>query len=150
MNLNSRNSLDPRWTAHHVPVVVGFMLAEIVVVRKNPGTVISYDFDNGTYSAGVNGTGQVTDQIWTGMARIQPFGIIGDMVVGQDTTSRRLMRVQIDDLASGINVDDMIYVVSSDDAPELMTFVLEVRGTISSSNPWVTDLVCEADTKHGE
>ncbi len=71
------------------------------------------------------------------------------MVVGQDTTSRRLMRVSIDSLTSGINVDDMITVTSSTEAPELELFTLEVRGTISGSNPWVTDLVCEADTKHG-
>jgi hypothetical protein len=101
-----------------------------------------YDQNTGTYTAGV-------EVIWTGQARIQPFGIIGDMVVGQDTTSRRLMRVQVDDLATGINVDDMITITDSNEAPELMLFSLEVRGTISGSNPWVTDLVCEANTKHG-
>jgi len=118
------------------------MLATIKVVRKTPGATVTYDQNTGTYTAGIT-------TVYEGQARIQPFGIIGDMVVGQDTTSRRLMRVSIDTLTSGINVDDMITVTASTEAPELMLFTLEVRGTISGSNPWVTDLVCEADTKHG-
>ena len=141
MNLHGRSSLDPRWTQHHAKVVAGFMLAEIRVFRKIPGGAVTYNQATRTY------TNDNILEVYTGAARIQPFGIIGDMVVGQDTTSRRLMRVQVEDLETGINIDDMIQVVSSPDAPELETFMLEVRGTISSSNPWVTDIVCEADTK---
>lgn len=117
------------------------MLATIRVVRKAPGQTPTYNQTTKKYDVDIT-------EVWTGKARIQPFGIIGDMVVGQDTTSRRLMRIQIDDLETGINVDDMIQVTNAPDAPELTTFTLEVRGTIGSSNPWVTDLVCEADTKH--
>jgi len=141
MNLHGRSSLDPRWTKHHSKVVSGFMLAEIRVFRKVPGGALTYDQQTSTY------TTSNIEEVFSGPARIQPFGIIGDMVVGQDTTSRRLMRVQVEDLETGINIDDMIQVLSSPDAPELETFMLEVRGTISSSNPWVTDIVCEADTK---
>ena len=141
MNVNGRSSLDPRWTQHHAKVVVGFMLAEIRVFRKVAGSALTYDQATRTY------TNTDVEEIFSGAARIQPFGIIGDMVVGQDTTSRRLMRVQVEDLETGINIDDIVQVISSPDAPELETFMLEVRGTISSSNPWVTDLVCEADTK---
>lgn len=142
MKAYARGALDPRWTRHHTPVVAGFMLATIKVIRKTPGAPVTYDQNTGQYTAGV------TD-VYTGKARIQPFGIIGDMVVGQDTTSRRLMRVQIDSLNTDINVDDILVVTESAEAPELELFTMEVRGTISSSNPWVTDLVCEADTKHG-
>jgi len=157
MNLNGRTALDPRWTRHHTPSVESFMLADIVVVRKDPHptTTVSYNQETQQYTVNSFGTdfdnefGFPTDIIWSGKARIQPFGIIGDMVVGQDTTSRRLMRVQIADMETGINVDDMIKIVSSPEDPELELFRLEVRGTIGSSNAWVTDLVCEADTKHG-
>lgn len=142
MNLNNRSSVDPRWTKHHRKPVAGFMLATISVVRKTPNTSINYNQATGTYTP-------TTVEVWSGQARIQPFGILGDMVVGQDTASRRLMRVQIDDLEPGINVDDMIMVTDAPHAPELVSFILEVRGAISSSNPWVTDLVCEVDTKHG-
>lgn len=141
MNLNKRAPLDPRWQKHHAAVVAGFMLATIKVYRKSDGQV-EYNRTTGKYTP-------TRTVVWEGQARIQPFGIIGDMVVGQDTTSRRLMRVQMDDLQTGINVDDMIEITDSPEAPELTLFRLEVRGSISSSNPWITELVCEADTKHG-
>lgn len=142
MRLNSRTSLDPRWTRHHTPVVAGFMLAEIKVIRKNPTGTVTYNQVTGKYNATMT-------TVWTGKARIQPFGIIGDMVVGQDTTSRRLMRIQVDALETGVNVDDMVVVTSSPESPELENFHMEVRGTLSSSNPWVSEFVCEADAKHG-
>jgi hypothetical protein len=144
MNLNSRSSLDPRWTTHHVKVAVGFMLASIRVIRKDPDAVQTYDQNTGLWS---------TDGftvVFVGMARIQPYGIIGDQIVGQDATGRRLMRVQIESKDTGINLDDMLIVDSCPDDPELELFSMEVRGSIGSSNAWVTDLVCEADLKHLE
>lgn len=142
MNLNKRPSIDPRWTTHHTPVVAGFMLAEISVTRKIAGAEVIYQPATRTYLG-------TFENVYQGRARIQPFGIIGDMVVGQDTTSRRLMRIQIDNLNTGINVDDMVRVTACPADPELMLFNIEVRGSIGSSNSWVTDLVCEADVKHG-
>lgn len=142
MKLNGRSSLDPRWTTHHTSVVAGFMVATIKVIRKNPGSAPTYDQATGVW------TGDF-ETIFEGAARVQPYGIIGDQIVAQDTTGRRLMRVQIENLQTGINLDDVLYVTSSPADPELMDFVMEVRGTIGSSNAWVTDLVCEADLKHG-
>lgn len=143
MALNSRSSLDPRWTRHHTPVATGFMLATVTVNRKLPidGELV-YDRDTETYSGGQFAT--ILDQV---KARIQPFGIIGDMVVGQDSTSRRLMRVQIENVQTNVNVDDQLVVNFCADNPELMGFDFEVRGTISSSNAWLTDIIAEADTK---
>lgn len=119
------------------------MLATIKVIRKLPrdGELV-YDPVTETYNGGQFLT--VLDGV---QARIQPFGIIGDMVVGQDTASRRLMRVQIENVETGINLDDMIEVLACKDNPELASFTLEVRGSISSSNAWLTDLVVEANTK---
>lgn len=143
MALNSRTSLDPRWTRHHTPVAVGFMLATVTVKRKLPiDGALDYDYSTGTY-----GGGQFEDVVVNVKARIQPFGIIGDMIVGQDSTSRRLMRVQIENVQTGINIDDHIVVTECLDNPELMDYTIEVRGAISSSNSWLTDLVCEANTK---
>lgn len=143
MALNSRSSMDPRWTRHHTPVAAGFMLATVTVKRKLPiDGDIKYDRATGTYSGGQFIT--VLDQV---KARVQPFGIIGDMIVGQDATSRRLMRVQIENVQTGVNLDDQITVVSCPDNPELTGFEFEVRGTISSSNAWLTDIIAEADTK---
>jgi hypothetical protein len=143
MNLHSRGSLDPRWTKHHVPTVADFMLARVKVIRKSgdPSVKPSYDQATGTW------TGTFTT-IYEGAARIQPYGIIGDQMVAQDATGRRLMRVQVKDLGTGINLDDMLSITECPTDPELTLFTLEVRGSINSSNAWVTDLVCEANLKH--
>ena len=143
MALNSRPALDARWTRHHTPVAADFMLATITVQRKQPiEGAVQYDPVTGEYNGGV-----FTDILVNVKARIQPFGIIGDMIVAQDTTSRRLMRIQIENVQTNINQDDMIVVTDCPDNPELCDFQIEVRGTISSSNSWLTDIVAEADTK---
>lgn len=143
MSVNARSALDPRWTRHNTPVAAGFMLATIKVIRKLPQDGrMQFDKDTGQFSGASFET--IVDNV---KARIQPFGIIGDMVVGQDTTSRRLMRVQIENVQTNINQDDMIQILDCPDNPELCDFQLEVRGTISSSNAWLTDIVAEADTK---
>lgn len=143
MGVNARTALDPRWTRHHTPAAADFMLATVTVRRKTPGDGnLTYNHDTGKWSGGTFNTIVVGAK-----ARIQPFGIIGDMVVGQDTTSRRLMRVQIENVSTGINVDDHIEVTACPDNPELKGYMLEVRGVISSSNAWLTDIVAEADTK---
>lgn len=141
MGINARASLDPRWTAHHVPVVRGFMKARIKVTRRDPDTEPVYDQNTRTWSD----DGMTT--VYTGYARVQPYGIIGDVIDAQDTTGRRLMRVQIESKSSGIQLDDMINIIDCPDDQELQHFALEVRGTIGSSNSWVTDLVCEANLK---
>ena len=117
------------------------MLATIKVRRKTQTEDPTWNFETGTYE------GTVVDEIWNGKARIQPFGIIGDQIVAQDPTGRRLMRVQIEELGTGILVDDEIEVLDCPDNPDLMQFRLEVRGTVSSSNAWLTDLVAEANVK---
>jgi hypothetical protein len=139
--LNGRSQIDPRWQTHHGPVVAGFMLASVKFIRKQPNFVRSYDQATSTW----NTTGFTT--VWQGPARIQPYGIIGDQIVAQDTTGRRLMRVQIEAMDSGVMLDDMGIILDGGLDPELTKFTLEVRGTINSSNPWVTDIVCEADLK---
>lgn len=142
--INARSPLHPWWTKHQVPVVRGFMLAEIKVIRKQPGNVQpKWNYETGQYEGGIVNT------VWTGAARIQPYGIIGDMVVGQDTTGRRLMRVQIEDKEANIQLDDIVIVETCEDDPELVHYQLEVRGAIGSSNAWIRDLVCEANLKGG-
>lgn len=132
--------MDPRWTTHHTPVAVGFMLATVRVIRKDPSVDPSYNQTTGEWS------GTFTE-VFSGKARIAPYGIVGDMVVGQDTTGRRLLRVQVESRETSINLDDMLVVESCPDFPELTEYTIEVRGSISSSNAWLTDLVCEADLK---
>lgn len=142
--VNARKSLDPRWTRHHTAPASGFHTAEIVVMRRTPvlkGVEPVYNQQTKQYE------GVEAKQVFAGKARLQPFGILGDQNVGQDPTARRLMRVQIKEIDTGIAMDDMLYVVDCPDSPELVDYQLEVRGAITSSNPWLTDLVCEADAK---
>lgn len=142
----SRGALDPRWSRHHTPVASDFMKAVVKVVRKRPTTEVvapTYDQNTGLWS---NGASIVTVLDNTN-ARIQPYGIMGDVVVGQDTTGRRLIRVQITNVETGIQADDMLIVLSCPDNPELTAYTFEVRGSVTSSNAWLTDLVCEADVK---
>lgn len=141
MRLMGRSALDPRWTTHHNGVAADFMLAQIKVIRKDPTVQAEYDQSTGQWIGGFS-------EVWSGKARVQPYGIIGDMIVAQDTTGRRLMRVQIADKETDINLDDQIIIESCPDNEELILFSLEVRGTIGSSNAWLTDLVCEANLKH--
>lgn len=143
MNLNSRSSLDPRWTKHHVSVPRGFMIADIKVIRKSGDPTVRPVYDPATRTW----SGTFTT-IFEGKARVQPYGIIGDQIVAQDTTGRRLMRVQIESKGTSIQLDDMLEIVSSMDDPELANYNLEVRGAIGSSNAWLTDLVCEANLKY--
>lgn len=145
MKLMGRSALDPRWTRHHTPVAADFMLATVKVVRKLPSTEAAtpvYDPATRTWS-----TESFQTVISNVKARIQPYGITGDMVVGQDTTGRRLMRVQIEDVNTGVQVDDIVMVTACDAYPDLMNFSHEVRSAVSSSNAWLTDLVCEMDVK---
>lgn len=145
MKLYSRGALDPRWTRHHTPVAADFMLATIKVIRKNPTTTgvrPVYDQATETWT-----TDAFEEILVDTPARVQPYGIIGDMVVGQDTTGRRLMRVQIENVETAVHMDDIVIVTACPDNPELTKYTLEVRGAISSSNAWLTDLVCEADLK---
>jgi hypothetical protein len=140
MGLNARSAVDPRWTNHHRHVVADFALASIKVIRKDPTVEPTYNQSTGAW------TGNFIT-VFTGNARVKPYGIVGDMIVAQDTTGRRLMRVTIDSRNTGINIDDMIIVTAAPNSPELLNFELEVRGTIGSSDSWMTDLVAEANLK---
>ena len=122
------------------------MLAVVKVIRKKPTTETTaptYNQATGTWVPGSAFTTVLDDT----KARIQPYGIMGDMVVGQDTTGRRLIRIQIADVETGIHPDDIVIVESCEANPELTKYTFEVRGAVTSSNAWLTDIVAEADVK---
>lgn len=146
MKLMSRSALHPNWTRHHTPTVSDFMLATIKVIRKRPSTEVAspvYNQATETWSTGAFET--VIDNV---PARMQPYSLVNDMVAGQDTTGRKLMRVQITNVSTGIQVDDIIVVTASPENPDLMNYTHEVRSMVSSSNAWHTDIICETNTKN--
>jgi len=64
------------------------MTADIKVIRKTPGQNITYNQATRTYTGNFQ-------TVYEGKARVQPYGIIGDELLAQDPTGKRLMRVQI-------------------------------------------------------
>lgn len=142
MPLNSRKSLDPRWvTQTGTKVAAGFMVATIRVIRKSADSPLTYDQDTRTYSGGY-------DTIWSGPARIQMTSFSSPELVAQDQSYRQTIRVQIKDLNTDIRVDDGVQVVDSPYDTSLLKYRITVKGTMGTSNPWLTDLVCDADQKH--
>lgn len=142
MHLNSRKSLDPRWTSHSGQVVVGFMNVTVLVRRKLTDTPLVYDPATKQYN-------NPFEQIHTGPARVQPYGINLDLEVGLDPTARRLVLVQLEGKDLGIITDDILTVTAAENNQELLQYQFDVRGSLGSSLEWTTNLVCEADLKYG-
>lgn len=139
--VNNRKALDPRWVTQTGALVADdFQTATIRVFRKGTGQKI---YNQATRTWTTDGT-----VIYEGKARLQPYGIIRDELVAQDPTGKRLMRVQVSTKLSDIKLDDYVDVIASPDAPELLLYEMYVRGSISSSVAWLTDLVVVANLKH--
>ena len=88
--------------------------------------------------------------VYSGAARIQPYGLNFDIEVGLDPTSRKLVLVQLEKNVDA-RVGDYIIVESVENVDQsLRKYGLEVRGAISGSLTWGTQLICEVDQKNVE
>jgi len=141
MGINSRPSLDSRWNNHHTEVIKGFMGCTVRVDRRIPGEPV-YDKATKTYT-------DPWDEIFTGSARVQPYGLNFDIEVGLDPTSRKLVLIQVAGKDLGIRTGDRVTVISTDNNEELEDYSFEVRGSIAGTLNWATQLICEVDQKHG-
>ncbi len=140
MGINARKSLDPRWVKHFVRTIDGFKNCTVQITRPNPTAAPIYDQNTSSY----------TDQstvIYTGLARIQPYGINLDLEVALDPTSRRLVLVQLAGKDLGIQNDDVLIVTASDNIQDLTLYRFDIRGSIGSSMEWGTNLVTEVNLK---
>lgn len=140
---NGRMSLDPRWTGHHQRVVRGFMTAQVKVIRRVDPSSLEYDRNTKSFGADMFTT------VYEGPARIQPYGINFDLEIALDPTARRLVNIQIDGKSLDIRNDDDLTVTACEDAPVLMSYHFDVRGSIPSSLSWGTSVVAEANLKNG-
>jgi hypothetical protein len=140
MGINSRKSLHPRWTTHHIRTIDGFKNCMVKIMRPNPDAEMIYDPVTRTY----NNTSTV---VYEGRARMQPYGINLDLEVANDPTARRLVLFQLEGKGLEINNDDMLQVVSTENNPDIMNYQYDIRGSIGSSLEWGTNLVCEANLK---
>jgi hypothetical protein len=85
--------------------------------------------------------------VYSGTARIQPYGINLDLEVANDPTARRLVLAQLKGTGLGINNDDVLVVVACATNPDLVNYRFDIRGSIGSSVEWGTNLVVEANLK---
>lgn len=143
MGINARKSLDPRWVDHNRAVIDGFKNCTVTIYRPASNTTDpKYNFTTGEWENGV-GT-----EVYSGPARIQPYGINLDLEVGLDPTARRLVLVQLQGRNLGIRNDDMLVVTATDGKhDDLKKYKFDIRGSLGSSLEWGTNLVCEANLK---
>lgn len=147
MALNSRNPLDPRWISHNIPIESGFQLAEIEIY--NPSMTESvYDADDNTWES-------ERVLLWTGKARIQPIRGAANRSNMMNPTSVREVEVHID--LRGNTLEDheneivdirpnyQIVITSSPFDTTLQSYLLTVRGSFGTSNPWGKMIHCEVD-----
>ena len=140
MGINARRSLDPRWVDHHTRTIDGFKNCTVQITRRNLNVPIEYDPDTKEYT-------NAYTVVYTGQARIQPYGINLDLEVANDPTARRLVLVQITGKNLGIETDDMLTVTAAENNTDLMLYKYDVRGSLGSSMEWGTNLVTEANLK---
>lgn len=141
MGINARKSLHPYWVNHHTRTIDGFKNCVVSITRNNPASEPVYNPATKTYT-------NTSTEVYSGPARIQPYGINFDVEVGNDPTARRLVLVQIKGKELGIRNDDTLKVVSSENnEDDLTNYEFDIRGSIGSSLQWGTNLVTEVNLK---
>jgi hypothetical protein len=141
MGINARKSLHPQWVNHHVRTIDGFKNCTVQILRRVPGVDIVYNkvtrtYDTGTYT-----------EIYTGEARLQPYGINLDLENGNDPTARRLVLAQLQGKDTGVTTDDILHVIAAENNTDLLLYDFDIRGAIGSSMEWGTNLVMEVNLK---
>lgn len=141
MALNSRPSIDPRWTTHNAGIVQSLMLAQIEIYDA--------EFSERTYDASTNTWAGESVVLYTGKARIQPLTGVSDANSDYDPTVLQSVRVQIPLTVStpDIRPSHRIKVTSAPENPALEDFVYIVMGVLNSSNAWERTLMCRVDTE---
>lgn len=147
MALNSRPSLDPRWSYHNRSVAKSFMNSVVSIYHQGlAGTEYNAVTGEWTSAASV---------IWSGKARIQPVSTAKDVAVMTNDSAIKKVRIQIDFAgntvvgSNGQMVDirpgDYLLVTSSPTDPLLANFIYVVQDVLNSSSPWQRTLMCEVN-----
>lgn len=141
MALNSRSSIDPRWTTHNAGIVESLMLAQVEIYDA--------EFSERTYDATTNVWSGTATTLYTGKARIQPLTGASDAPSEYDPTVLQSVRVQIPltDSTPDIRPSHRLKVTSAPENPALEDFVYIVMGVLNSSNAWERTLMCRVDTE---
>lgn len=147
MALNSRHPVDPRWIQHNMSPASALHFAEIEIF--NPAA------SEATYNATTNAWTSAREIVWTGKARLQPVRSASNRANTLNPTSIREIEVFIAMTGNTLegHVGEMpeirtgyqIFVTDSPFDETLKNFVLNVRSSMNSSNPWEKMLYCESD-----
>lgn len=153
MALNTRPSIDPRWSFYNSGVEKALRLASVQIYNPDSSTSV-YDPETNTWSG-------ETSLIWIGKARIQPrsssarLGASGNIITAIDPGASQIVEVHIglreNQLeGSNGNMPDIrpghrMLVSDSPLDQNLKNFEFVVRSVINSSNPWHRALLCEVN-----
>ena len=147
MALNSRPAIHPKWLTHNNNVESSFHLATIEIYDP--------EINDGSYNAATNTFTSARTVLWTGKARIQ--AVRSSILKQNDNnpTNSQELEVHLDmrgnTLAGSegempdIRPNYQIFVTSSPYDETLENYILTVRSSISTSNPWGKMLLCEVD-----
>lgn len=142
MALNTRGSVDARWTTHNRGAVRALQLATVTIFNAN-SSLKEYDPTENSW------TGTSTTK-YTGRARVQPVNAVNESGDNYNPTFIKTVRVQIDAATStsaDIRPNDRMRVTACASNPALLGFVFIVTDVLNSSNPWERTLLCKVDTE---
>ena len=147
MALNSRPAIHPKWLTHNNNVESSFHLATIEIYDP--------EINDGSYNAATNTFTSSRTVLWTGKARLQAVRSSSARANKMNPTTIQELEVHIDmrgntlDGAEGtmpdIRPQHQIFVTDSPYDETLENYILTVRSSVSTSNPWGKMLHCEVD-----
>jgi len=145
--LKTRPAIHPKWLTHNNNVESSFHLATIEIYDP--------EINDGSYNAATNTFTSSRTVLWTGKARIQ--AVRSSILKQNDNnpTNSQELEIHLDmrgnTLAGSegempdIRPNYQIFVTSSPYDETLENYILTVRSSISTSNPWGKMLLCEVD-----
>lgn len=147
MALNTRPAIHPKWLTHNNNVESSFHLATIEIYDP--------EINDGSYNALTNTFTSARTVLWQGKARIQAVRSSTRQANDNNPTNLQELEVHIDmrgnTLAGSegtmpdIRPNHQIFVTDSPYDETLENYILTVRSSISTSNPWGKMLLCEVD-----
>ncbi len=139
MALNTRGSIDPRWTTHNRGVLRALQLATVEIFNQGSASQV-YDAVTNTW------TGTATT-LYTGPARVQQLNSVSETSENYNPTFIKTVRVQIEATAVDIRPNDGMRVTACATNESLKNFIYVVTDVLNSSNAWEKTLLCRVDTE---
>lgn len=147
MALNTRPIIHPNFFEHNRQIDRDMMLATIEIFDPNASDS-TYDAENNSWTS-------ARDILWTGKARVQSSKAGTNRTSVLNPTSVQEVEVHIDfagntlagyeGVMPDIRPGHQIFITSSPYDETLENYILVVRGSVNSSNPWHKMLQCEID-----